>query len=227
VKSTNKLQKFAWGLVGWCVVFLVVLAGRPSFTNASLPVRGVADPVVALQMARGADDVEAVLGDAPSPDREVMRVKQYVDFGLIAGYFGLALVIGVALRRSGRGRMAWLLMIVAILAAFHDVRENLLTLRVVNLSLSQVTTAMLDQLRLISIGKWVFLAAASLLLAAVTVRQRAWYLRTAGALGLIGAALTVVGLFYNAIVVWGGLLMILGLLLTAATLKGITHESAS
>jgi hypothetical protein len=227
VKSTNRLQKIAWGLVGWCVVFLVVLAGRPSFTNASLPVRGVADPVVALQMARSADDVEAVLGDAPSPDREVMRVKQYVDFGLIAGYFGLALVICLALRRSGRGRMAWLLVIMAILAAFHDVRENLITLRVVNLSLSQIHTAMLDQLRLISTGKWVFLAAASVLLAAVTVRQRTWYLRTAAALGFSGAALTVVGLFYNSIVVWGGLLMILGMLLTAATLKGITHESAS
>ena len=209
------------------MVFLVVLAGRPSFTNASLPVRGVADPVVALQMARSADDVEAVLGDAPSPDREVMRVKQYVDFGLIAGYFGLALVICLALRRSGRGRMAWLLVIMAILAAFHDVRENLLTLQVVNFDLSQINTAMLDQLRLISMGKWVFLAAASILLAAVTVRQRTWYLRTAAALGFSGAALTGVGLFYNAILVWGGLLMILGMLLTAATLKGITHESAS
>ena len=73
-----------------------------------------------------------------------MRVKQYVDFGLIAGYLGLALVIGVALRRSGRTRMAWLLVIVAILAAFNDVRENLITLRVVNLSLSQINTAMLD-----------------------------------------------------------------------------------
>ena len=227
MKSTNKLQKFAWGLVGWCIVFLVVLAGRPSFTNASLPVRGVADPVVALQMARSADDVEAVLGDAPSPDREVMRVKQYVDFGLIAGYLGLALAIGLALRRSGRGRTAWLLVIMAILAAFHDVRENLITLRVVNLSLSQVTTAMLDQLRLISIGKWVFLAAASVLLATVTVRQRAWYLRTAAALGFAGAGLTVAGLFYNSILVWGGLLMILGMLLSAATLKVITHESAS
>ena len=209
------------------MVFLVVLAGRPSFTNASLPVRGVADPVVALQMARSADDVEAVLGEAPSPDREVMRVKQYVDFGLIAGYLGLALVIGVALRRSGRGRIAWLLAIVAILAGFYDVRENLITLRVVNLDLSQINTGMLDQLRLISMGKWVFLAAASIDLAAVTVRQRAWYLRTAAALGFSGAAVTVAGLFYNSILVWGGLLMILGMLLTAATLKVITHESAS
>jgi len=227
VKSTNKLQKLAWGLAGWCLIFLVVLAGRPSFTNASLPVRGVADPVVALQTARSGDDVEAVLGEAPSPDREVMRVKQYVDFGLIAGYLGLALVIGVALRRSGRGRMAWLLVIVAILAGFYDVRENLITLRVVNLDLSQINTGMLDQLRLISMGKWVLLAAASIALAAVTVRQRAWYLRTAAVLGFSGAAVTVAGLFYNSILVWGGLLMILGMLLTAATLKVITHESAS
>jgi hypothetical protein len=225
--SARTQQRIAWALGAWCIVFLVVLAGRPSFSNASLPVRGVADPVVALQMARSADDVEAVLGEAPSPDREVMRVKQYVDFGLIAGYFGLGLVIAAALRRSGRGRVAWLLVIVAILAAFHDVGENLITLRVVNLSLGQINAPMLDQLRLISIGKWVFLAAASVVLAAVTVRQRAWYLRTAAALGLAGAGLTVAGLFYNSILVWGGLLMVLGLLLTAATLKVITHESAS
>ena len=143
-------------MVGWCVVFLVVLAGRPSFTNASLPVRGVADPVVALQMARGADDVEAVLGDAPSPDREVMRVKQYVDFGLIAGYLGLGVVIGVALG-GGRGL---LLAGLTIVAALLDVRENLGTLRVVNLGLGQVNSGMLDALRFNSIAKWVVLAVA-------------------------------------------------------------------
>ncbi|MDP9114455.1 MAG: hypothetical protein M3O20_12345, partial [Acidobacteriota bacterium] len=100
-------------------------------------------------------------------------------------------------------------------------------LRVVNLSLSQVNTAMLDQLRLTSTGKWVFLAAASVLLAAVTMRQPAWCLRAAGALSFAGAALVVTGLLYNAVLPWGGLLMILGMLVTAATLKVITHESAS
>lgn len=223
MKSTNKLQKIAWGLVGWCVVFLVVLAGRPEFTNASLPVRGVADPVVALQMARDADDAEAVLGDAPSADREVMRVKQYVDFGLIAGYLGLGLVIGTALRR----RMGWLLVGLTIVAAFLDVRENLGTLRVVNLSLSQLNSAMLDALRFTSVAKWAVLAAAITVLASVTVTRKQWYLRTAATLCLAGAALTVAGLFYNSILVWGGLLMLLGLLLAAATLKVITHESAS
>ncbi len=225
--STRTQQRIAWGLVGWCIVFLAVLAGSPSFTNASLPVRGVADPVVALQMARSADDVEAVLGEAPSPDREVMRVKQYVDFGLIAGYVGLGVVIGMALGRSGRG--AWLLagLIVAILAALLDVRENLGTLRVVNLGLGQVNSGMLDALRFNSIAKWVVLAAAITVLASATVARKQWYLRTAGGLGLAGAALTIAGLFFNSILVWGGLLMILGMLLTAATLKVITHESAS
>ena len=43
-----------------------------------------------------------MMGDAPSADREVMRVKQYVDFALIAGYLGLGVVIAAALG-GGRG----------------------------------------------------------------------------------------------------------------------------
>src|SRR5579872_508232 len=99
-------QRIAWALAAWCVVFLAVLAGRPSFTNASLPVRGVPDPVVALQMARDAADVEAIMGDAPSADREVMRVKQYVDFALIAGYVALSLLIAAVLVRTRHRRLA-------------------------------------------------------------------------------------------------------------------------
>ncbi len=33
-------------------------------------------------MARSLDDVDSILGEAPSPDREVMRIKQYIDFGI-------------------------------------------------------------------------------------------------------------------------------------------------
>src|SRR5579872_1268251 len=115
-------RRIARALAAWCLVFLVVLAGRPSFTNASLPVRGVADPVIALQMAQNADEVEAILGDAPSADREVMRVKQYVDFALIAGYFSLTLLIAAALKRIGRRRIAPMLNFLAIVAASLDIR---------------------------------------------------------------------------------------------------------
>lgn len=225
---TPKTQQWiARALAAWCLVFLVVLAGRPSFTNGSLPVRGVADPVVALQMAQNADEVEAIMGDAPSADREVMRVKQYVDFALIAGYLALSLLIAAALVRTRYRRLALVIGGVALLAALADVLEDLGTLRVVNLPLSQLTPVTLDALRLASITKWNLLLTASTLLATITVARRQWYLRTAGLLGLAGAALTAAGLFYNSILVWGGLLMILGLLLTAATLKVLTHESAS
>jgi hypothetical protein len=214
-------------LAAWCLVFLVVLAGRPSFTNASLPVRGIADPVVALQMARDTADVEAIMGDAPSADREVMRVKQYVDFALIAGYLALTLMITAALVRTRHRRLALVMGGVAILAALADILENLGTLRVVNLTLGQLTPVTLDALRLASITKWNLLLSANTLLATVTVARRQWYLRAAGLLSLSGAALTACGLFYNSILVWGGLLMILGLLLTAVTLKVLTHESAA
>ena len=220
-------QRLARALAAWCLVFLVVLAGRPSFTNASLPVRGVADPVVALQMARNADEVEAILGDAPSADREVMRVKQYVDFALIAGYLALALVIAAVLVRTRHRRIALLIGGSAILAALQDLRENLATLRVVNLNLSQLSPALLDALRFTSVIKWILLAAAIALLATVTIPRSRWYLRAAGLISLAGAALTLAGLFYNSVLVWGGLLMFIGLLLTAATLKELTHESAS
>jgi len=197
----------------------VVLAGRPSFTNASLPVRGVADPVVGLQMSRDAADVEAIVGDAPSADREVMRIKQYVDFALIAGYLALALLIAAALVRTRHRRLGLVVGGLAVLAGLADVLENLGTLRVVNLTLGQLTPVTLDALHLVSIVKWNLLLSANALLATVTVARKQWYLRTAGVLGLAGAAITAGGLFYNSILVWGGLLMILGLLLTAVTLK--------
>jgi hypothetical protein len=220
-------RRIAWALAAWCIVFLVVLAGRPSFTNASLPVRGIADPVVALQMARNADEVEAIMGEAPSADREVMRVKQYVDFPLIAGYLALALLIAGALVRTRHRSLALVMGGVAVLAALADILENLGTLRVVNLTLGQLTPVTLDALHLASITKWNLLLTANTLLATITVTRRQCYLRTAGLLGLAGAVLTAAGLFYNSILVWGGLFMFLGLLLTAVTLKVLTHESAS
>ena len=220
-------QRIARALVAWCLVFLVVLAGKPSFTNASLPVRGVADPVVALQMARDAADVEAIVGEAPSADREVMRVKQYVDFALIAGYLALALMIAATLARTRHRRLALVIGGIAILGALADILENLGTLRVVNLTLGHLTPVTLDALRLASITKWNLLLSANTLLATITFARRQWVLRAAGLLGLAGAALTAAGLFYNSILVWGGLLMILGLLLTAVTLKVLIHESAT
>ena len=70
------------------VAAFILLMGPPYFTNASKPPR-FGDPMLALQFARDVQDVDWILGDAPSPDREVMRVKQYVDFAFITCYTAL------------------------------------------------------------------------------------------------------------------------------------------
>jgi hypothetical protein len=226
VLTLRTQQRIARALAAWCLVFLIVLAGRPSFTNASIPVRGVTDPVIALQMARTSDEVEAILGEVPSADREVMRVKQYVDFALIAGYFTLALLIAGALTRSGRRWSTALLSFLAIVAPSLDVRENLATLRIVNLHLNQLTPAMLASLRFTSTAKWLALTAAMALIATVALGRRQWQPRAAGLVSLAGVAISLAGLFYPVLLAWGGLLMFLGLLVTAVTLKELTYESA-
>jgi hypothetical protein len=226
VLTLRTQQRIARALAAWCLVFLIVMAGRPSFTNASIPVRGVTDPVIALQMARTSNEVEAILGEAPSADREVMRVKQYVDFALIAGYFTLALVIAGALTRGGRRWTAALLSFLAIVAASLDVRENLATLRIVNLNLDQLTPAMLASLRFTSTAKWLAVTGAVALMATVAVGRRRWQPRAAGLVSLAGVAITLAGLFNPALFAWGGFLMLLGLLLTAVTLEELTYESA-
>src|SRR3984893_1797774 len=99
----NSLQQLTLLLAMLTVASMVLLLGRPSFTNASRPPR-FSDPMLALQFARDVQDVDWILGDAPSPDREVMRVKQYVDFGFITCYTGLFLGLGALVIRTGGWR---------------------------------------------------------------------------------------------------------------------------
>src|SRR5436190_18425671 len=105
VYSVNTLQRWILLFAMLTVAMFVLLLGRPSFTNASKPRFG--DPMLALQFARDVQDVDWILGDAPSPDREVMRVKQYADFAFIASYVGLALALAaLAGRKVGWRRVA-------------------------------------------------------------------------------------------------------------------------
>src|SRR6185312_16944606 len=75
------------------VAAFILLMAPPSFTNASKPRFG--DPMLAIQFARDLQDIDWILGDAPSPDREVMRVKLYTDFALITCYTALFLALSV------------------------------------------------------------------------------------------------------------------------------------
>ncbi len=123
--SSPKLDRAAAGFAVLALVILALQRGKPSFTNASRPPRGISDPGIALETVRTLGDVDLILGEAPSPDREVMRIKQYIDLGLIAAQ-GLFLTLALMLTRlGGWGQVAGLAaMICAVGMAAFDLIER-------------------------------------------------------------------------------------------------------
>lgn len=103
-----------------------------------------------MQLIRNTTEVDAILGDAPSPDREAIRIKQYIDFGFIACYAALFITLGrmfgTALAKTAAG--------LGCLAAVFDVLENIGILRIVDVPTQQVTQAMIDSVRFPSLAKW-------------------------------------------------------------------------
>ena len=124
-------ERIAQVLAVLCLMILILMAGKPSFTNASEPVRGIHDPGIALQMARNADEVDSILGPAPSADREVMRLKQYLDFAFIVTYVGIAMAMVMALKRMRP--LAFALLFAVTAAGIFDWTENLAILPFIRL----------------------------------------------------------------------------------------------
>jgi len=221
----RSLRRTAYALAAVCLILLIVMAGRPYFTNASRPPRGIGDPQIALQMARNTAEIDAILADVPSPDREVMRIKQHIDFAFIAAYALLALTLGEILaRRSKSGRLVGVL---ALLGAAFDARENSIILRIVDAPLVSTTQAMIDALHTASIVKWAFTAAAVATLSLFWLTTPRWFMRAIGGVELAGALLAAAGLRENALLPSAAALMATGILLNAATLKFLPHESST
>jgi hypothetical protein len=149
----------------------VLLWGRPSFTNASKPRFG--DPMLALQFARDVQDVDWILGDAPSPDREVMRVKRYVDFAFITCYAGLFLALAaLAIRKGGWRQVAGFAAgICGLAAGVFDVLENRAILNLLDVPLRATTPAMIKAIRGPSTAKWILAGVTVVLLAASLIRS--------------------------------------------------------
>jgi hypothetical protein len=224
VRWPDRLERIAGWFAVWCIAMLVLMQARPSFTNASQPQNGIPDPVLSLQMAHGIDDVDAVLGEAPSPDREVMRTKQYEDFGFIAGYAGLYIVLSILLARSyPRVRsIAVIAAVCGVAAAALDVTENLAILRIVDSKLAGTTQPMIDNMHHISLAKWAlgFIALGLLSPYFLWDRREGWF-RIARGIGVVDAAAAVLGLYsiYNhSLLPFAGGLILLGLTGTAVVL---------
>jgi hypothetical protein len=153
------------------VAAFILLMGPPSFTNASKPPR-FGDATLALQFARDVQDIDWILGDAPSPDREVMRIKQYADFGFIACYTGLFLALAALIIRKG----GWHLVtgiaagICGLATGVFDVLENRAILNILDVPLRATTPAMIQAIRGPSTAKWILASVTVVLSAASFIR---------------------------------------------------------
>jgi len=152
------------------IAAFILLMGQPSFTNASKPRFG--DPMLALQFARDVQDIDWILGDAPSPDREVMRVKQHIDFGFIACYTGLFLALAALAIRKGRWRQVTGIAagICGFATGAFDVLENRAILNILDVPLRATTPAMIQAIRTPSTAKWVLAGVTVVLLSVSLIR---------------------------------------------------------
>jgi hypothetical protein len=202
--SSRKLERGAGAFAVLCLALLALLAGKPSFTNASRPQHGISDPSVALEVARSLDDVDFILGEAPSPDREVMRIKQYIDLGFIASLTGLLLTLAWLMTRQGTwGRVAGpAAMVCALAAATFDLIEKRAILRILDVSLLQTTPEMINAIRSASAATWALAGLALALLSSLFLRSPAWLGRLTGVLLLATAAMEIYGLHDNRFLMW-------------------------
>jgi hypothetical protein len=166
----NSLERVVLLLAMLTVAAFVLLLGQPSFTNASKPRFG--DPMLALQFARDVQDVDWILGDAPSLDREVMRVKQYVDFGFISCYTSLFLALSALVIRKGGWRQVTGIAaaVCGLAAAVFDVLENRAILNLLDVPLRATTPAMIQAIRAPSTAKWILAGVTVVLLAFSLIR---------------------------------------------------------
>jgi hypothetical protein len=225
MRRVRSPERVAQALAVLCLVILAVLAGKPNFTNASQPPRGIRDPMIALEMARDVGEVDAVLGESPGPDREAMRLKQYIDFAFIPSYVALFGAMGAALAK--RSRWGWLVAVSGVAMGVPDALENLAILRLLPVDLGNTTQAMIDAIRQASVVKWSCASAAMVVLAIFFLDARRWGARIAGAVNFAAGAIICWGLVNNSVLVWGGGAMAAGVLASAATLKSVTHEPAA
>jgi hypothetical protein len=197
--EATRTERIAGVFALLCIALAALMLGQPHFSNASLPPRGIGNSMVAIQVIQNLGEVDDILSQAPSPDREAMRIKQYIDFGFITSYLGLFLTLAWLLTSSpGWGKIAGMAAaICAVAAAAFDVRENLAILRILDVPLERTTAPMMNAIRTASAAKWLLSAVTLALLSTHFLRDPRWARRIIGALLLAGALLQAYGLANN------------------------------
>jgi hypothetical protein len=207
---SDKLQRWVGIAAVLNLAMIALLSGRPQFSNASRAVRGISNPILAMEVARNVTEVDSILSDAPSPDREVMRIKQYADFAFIGSCAALFLLLSVMLMREGR-LLAISAALLTLLAAVVAAIENVAILRILDVDLPHTTQAMIDGIRDLSLVKWALASLVLGLIGILLLRTRGTGLRVVGALDVLAALLGLYGQWNNAFLQLLGFPMLGGL----------------
>ncbi|MEO5925737.1 MAG: hypothetical protein ABIR70_18105 [Bryobacteraceae bacterium] len=142
-----------------------LLAGPPYFSTASVPARWSFDPGLEVQTVTDAEDLRLTLGDAPSQDRETMRIKVKIDFAFILAYVAFLVSLGVlAAQKGGWRRAAGVAVALCALAiGVFDVLENLAILDILDVRIADTTSTLLDAIRTPARIKWSLAAVCAVL----------------------------------------------------------------
>jgi hypothetical protein len=156
------------------IAFVVLAVGvcmfvAMDFEQKDLP-RGFGNPVLAMELARSTDEVEAIIGEPGHSDRSQMRSQQHLDLVFIFAYGTLLVLMSILLWRR-RFRLAKVLAVFsgffAVMAAGLDIREDLLIINVISKPVAQVDEGLVRMIRYTAMAKWSLLYIAMILLAFV------------------------------------------------------------
>lgn len=175
--------------------------------------------VAALEFARTATDVRAIVGDAGNPNREVMWKELNRDFIFIAFYLVLYLLLAAALAR-GASRFSPLLTGIAVVAAIStagfDVLENVRALKVLSIPLATLDDATVAGILDASVIKWTF-SFVTIAILALAFHHRNRLSNTLRALFILTALAGLVGLIWHPLMGLSLIPLMIGLLVLIFT----------
>jgi hypothetical protein len=183
---------------------------------------GIDSPVLAMELARTANEVRGVLRDPDGGrNREVMRGQVREDWPFIACYWACFSGIAAAGLRSSRRRVraaAVVALLAATGAAAGDVVEDLGMLRQLRTDADRLTDAMAEATRTASLIKWGLLAATEAVLGLIFWSSRGagtagGLARVVGAVLVLASAFGFAGLKYPEAIPWSVGLLSVGLTL--------------
>lgn len=172
--------------------FTVYWTLAPIPTAAPLEGRFGDNAVLAMELARTAEELAVVIGrDPPSVDEVAIRARldrvNQLDFVYMAAYGALLVCSFLALARARRTRGYLVGAAIVVVAVLSDGVENRALLALTAPGVDPA--AHLTTLRAATYVKWELLAVATAALGWGLVRRQGWGWRLAGAVGLLAAPL--------------------------------------